>query len=136
MHKKDGSVMVAIRDHDIIAYMPYSELGYGVLAATNYPHVARLRPGVDDLEKAFRKALRSKLTNSEWAKHCSFTPRKVKATESLKDKVVRLERERKAAETQLKKLEAAKPEKKAAKKVPKKTNKVIEAAIANVAETA
>ena len=128
LHKKDGRVMIAVRDHDIIAYMPYDELGYGVLAAVGYPHVARLRPGVDDMEKAFRKALRSKLTNSEWAKKCNFAPRKP----VVSAKIAQVEKEKEAATKQLKKVRVRK-----ANKAVKKVSKIVGEAIAKVAtETA
>jgi hypothetical protein len=109
-HGVAGGVKVAVRDHDIVFYMPQKALGYGRQSKDPWVYCSQMRWDDADLEKAFRKALKDTRSGATWAKELGFA-RKVVATKiqnalSLEQKAKQLQAELKATKSALAKKRA------------------------------
>ena len=94
-----GKVKATVRDHDVVLYMPQDKIGYGRPGPGRWVHVTVLNHADPNLEKAFTKALKDKVTGVEWAKKMGFVPRAVavQTKEVVEARIKRLEAELKAA---------------------------------------
>lgn len=130
-------IKVAVRSNDIVIYMPQTELGYGVAAPGRWAcYVTVMKYADPNLDKAFRKALKDKVSSSTWAKQGGFVPRaQGKAQpEDLDAKRKRLEAELEAIKRQVKAVKA-KPKQKKTPAVQPEAKPEILGAIATVAAT-
>jgi len=128
-------IKVAVRSHDVVAYLPQSELGFGAQAPGRWVYVTILKYDDPNLDKAFRKALKDKVASTAWAKQLGFAPRAQAGKaqpEDLEARRKRVENELAAIKMQLAK-QTAKPKAKKKAKVVATATPAILAAVEAVA---
>ena len=116
--RADG-LKAVVRANDVCLYSPYSVIKIGKPEVASYPHVTLVKHNDPKLEEAFRRCLKDKKSNLQWATELKAS-RRTKNLDNISQRKERLKAELKALmdieknmkkkETRLKKLLPAKAE--------------------------